>query len=156
MSEENMQEEETFINLDSFKNHTSQIKDVNFFIEEMDGTVGIKEMNLADRDSYQSQLTDVSEVVKDKKGKIIRVKATGQAALLLYHTLINIEKGDYIFKTLDQAKNFLNKLKPTTIDAISKVAADLNGLSPEAVEDAEGESEDQSDSSTTSSVENED
>ena len=156
MSEENNMQAETFINLDSFKNHTPQLKDEQFFVEELGGSIGIKEMNLADRDAYQSQLTDVSEIVKDSKGKIIKVKAEGQLALLLFHTLIYIETGEYIFNNYEQAKKQLNKLKPTTIDAIAEVAADLNGLSPEAVEDAEGESEDLNDSSTINSQENED
>lgn len=160
MSDEiKMQEEEkpptNFVNLNSLRDHKCQRQNVNHLIEEMNMHVIIKDMNLEDREAYESDLSDISEVIRDDAGEIIKVKTSNQRALLIHHSIID-EQGEYIFKNFEQCKKILNNLKTQSIINLWEDCAKLNGLSNEAVKDAEKKSEEEADNSSTSSPPKED
>ena len=158
MSDENKMQEETpnnFVSLNSFRDHQCQRVNQNHYVEEMKAMVIIKDVNLEDREAYESDLSDISEIIRDDKGEILKVKTQNQRALLIHHSVVD-EQDEYIFKNFEQCKKQLNKLRTQTIIDLWEACAELNGLSNKATKEAEKKSEEEADNSSTNSPAKED
>jgi len=96
-------------------------------VPEWSGTVRLKVMSGSERDSYEAAIYEI-------KGKDVRLNRDDMRAKLLARTLID-ENGNRLFP--DAEIRMLGKKSSKALDRLYEVAQRINGLSREAVEDAE-------------------
>ncbi len=94
----------------------------------------LRHMSSSQRDEYDQALQVQGDLMPDKV--TVKISMKGFRILLLSHTMVD-DKDKLLFESFEEATEYLSERSTTAIERTWAETADINGISPKAVEEAE-------------------